>query len=87
LVYPLAYCAYSLLRGPQVDWYPYPFLDPDEAGGYGAVALYGLRIAVGITVFGVVVVLLSRRGTPPVNSEPSTRSIGEPKAAEDLATV
>jgi hypothetical protein len=28
------YCAYSLIRGPIVHWRPYPFLDPDEAGGY-----------------------------------------------------
>jgi len=28
LVYPVAYGAYSLIRGPIVDWYPYPFLDP-----------------------------------------------------------
>ena len=30
LVYPVAYLAYSLIRGPIVDWYPYPFLDPQE---------------------------------------------------------
>jgi cytochrome bd-type quinol oxidase subunit 2 len=62
IVYPLAYCAYSLIRGPIVDWYPYPFLDPDEAGGYGAVGLYCLVIAAGMILFGAIVVLLSRRG-------------------------
>ena len=35
---PLVYVAYSLLRGPLVDWYPYPFLDPAD-GGYGRVAV------------------------------------------------
>ena len=28
LAYPVAYGVYSLIRGPIVDWYPYPFLDP-----------------------------------------------------------
>jgi hypothetical protein len=46
LIYPLAYCAYSLIRGPIVDWYPYPFLDPDETGGYLGVAAYAVGIAV-----------------------------------------
>jgi hypothetical protein len=68
-------------------WYPYPFLDPDEDGGYGAVALYCLGIAVGIAVFGAIVVLLSRRGGPPAEPAPSIRSIGEPTTAEDLLTA
>jgi hypothetical protein len=51
LLYPLAYVAYSLVRGPLVDWYPYPFLDP-ATGGYGAVAATAVGIA-------AVVVLLT----------------------------
>jgi hypothetical protein len=43
---PAAYLVYSLIRGPIVDWYPYPFLNPDEVGGYAGVAAY----AVGITL-------------------------------------
>lgn len=38
LIYPLAYAAYTLIRGPFVDWYPYPFIDP-RANGYGYVAV------------------------------------------------
>lgn len=30
LVVPVAYVVYSMIRGPIVDWYPYPFLDPDQ---------------------------------------------------------
>ena len=33
LVFPLVYGIYSLIRGPIVDWYPYPFLDPSAAKG------------------------------------------------------
>lgn len=46
MVFPLAYCIYSLIRGPIVDWYPYPFLNPDSVGGYGGVVAYSIGIAV-----------------------------------------
>lgn len=46
LLFPLAYAVYSLVRGPIVDWYPYPFLDPDnENQGYGGVLVTALVIA------------------------------------------
>jgi hypothetical protein len=69
LVYPLAWTAYTLVRGAIAGWYPYPFIDPAN-GGYGSVALY----VVGILVFGVVLcvaisavgnALGGRRGSPP----------------------
>ena len=37
LIYPVAYGAYSLIRGAIVDWYPYPFLNVADIG-YGGVA-------------------------------------------------
>jgi hypothetical protein len=46
-IYPIAYLAYSLIRGPIADWYPYPFLDPREDGGYDRVAMYCVAILVG----------------------------------------
>lgn len=49
LIFPAIYLVYSLVRGPIVGWYPYPFLNPDTAGGYGGVALYCLGIL--ITLF------------------------------------
>jgi hypothetical protein len=36
LSYPLAWFAYTLVRGEIVDWYPYPFVDVSELG-YGEV--------------------------------------------------
>jgi hypothetical protein len=45
LLYPLAYAAYSLVRGAIVDWYPYPFLNPDTNGA-GAVAVTVLGLLV-----------------------------------------
>ena len=32
LLYPFAYLVYTLIRGAQVDWYPYPFLDVSRHG-------------------------------------------------------
>ena len=45
LIFPVIYLGYVVLRGRSVNWYPYPFLNPVEAGGYGIVALYSLGIA------------------------------------------
>ncbi len=58
LAYPLLYAAYSLVRGPLVGWYPYPFLDPDRAGGYAIVALYCLGIAAGTLLFTWLVIFI-----------------------------
>lgn len=44
LIYPLVYLVYTLVRGSIVGFYPYPFLNPEKAGGRGAVALYCLAI-------------------------------------------
>ncbi len=49
-IYPLAYLAYSLIRGPIVDWYPYPFLDPDQSGGWAGVAGICVAIFIGFMI-------------------------------------
>lgn len=43
LVPPLAWTAFTLVRGALDGWYPYPFLNPAN-GGYGTVALYAVAI-------------------------------------------
>lgn len=58
-VYPLAYLAFTLIRGPIVDWYPYPFLNPDEAGGYLGVAAYCVAILIGFLLFAAAIVWVS----------------------------
>ena len=52
LIFPAVYLGYVCLRGHAVDWYPYPFLDPANVGGYGHVALYSLGIALTFLVVG-----------------------------------
>jgi hypothetical protein len=46
LALPAAYLAYVIVRGANTGWYPYPFLNPTQVGGYGGVAAYALGIAV-----------------------------------------
>ena len=53
LVFPAAYLVYTLIRGALLDvpWYPYPFLDPAETGGYGGVAMWSGVVLVVILAF------------------------------------
>ncbi|MGH0429864.1 Pr6Pr family membrane protein [Bacillus hominis] len=60
LIFPILYVIYSLIRGPFVNWYPYPFLDP-RIGGYGKVLLYSIGIAVVIGVVCGLVKMLGNR--------------------------
>jgi hypothetical protein len=59
LIFPLVYVMYSLFRGPLVNWYPYPFLDPAN-GGYTQVLITSLIIALG----GILMVYLISRVGP-----------------------
>jgi len=55
LIFPAAYLFYSLVRGAIVNWYPYPFLNPSQDGGYGMVALYSLLVLVFFIVFSLAI--------------------------------
>lgn len=44
LAFPALYLTVTLIRGPIVDWYPYPFLDPRGDGGYPSVAVYTVGV-------------------------------------------
>ncbi|MBT2532302.1 Pr6Pr family membrane protein [Arthrobacter sp. ISL-48] len=59
LGFPLLYLAYSLVRGPIVDWYPYPFLDP-RVDGYGTVTIMSLLVALAAFVFAVLAALSTK---------------------------
>jgi|RhiMethySRZTD1v2_1073278.scaffolds.fasta_scaffold01395_18 hypothetical protein len=45
LLFPVVWLAYTFVRAAAVDWYPYPFLDPDE-DGVGAVVVSCIAITV-----------------------------------------
>lgn len=66
--YPLTWTTYTMIRGERVAnpdgttpwWYPYPFLDPHIAGGYGSPLTY---IAVMTTAFlgiGAIIIAVGR---------------------------
>ena len=49
LAYPIAWFAYTLIRGANVDWYPYPFVDVARHG-YDRVALNAVLLVVAFAV-------------------------------------
>jgi hypothetical protein len=57
LVFPLAYCAYALVRGGLTGFYPYPFLDA-SALGYPAVIVNAALLACGFGLVGGAVVVV-----------------------------
>ena len=57
LVIPVGWMVYTLVRGPFVDWYPYPFIDVDQHG-YGVVALNSAGISVILLVLAFVAIKL-----------------------------
>ncbi|WP_460002247.1 Pr6Pr family membrane protein [Microbacterium xylanilyticum] len=67
--FPILWAVYTLVRANfiinprtgEVGWYPYPFLDPANVGGYLGVAGYILGIAVAILTVGAGVIWVSRR--------------------------
>jgi len=59
LVYPLAFLAYSLIRGVIIGWYPYPFLDP-RTGGYGHVAVVCIGIVAGGVLLSAAIIAYGR---------------------------
>jgi uncharacterized protein (TIGR03382 family) len=61
LTFPLAYLAYTLVRGPFADWYPYPFVDPRQPGGYPRVAATCAGVAVLIALLGLAVAWVGTR--------------------------
>ncbi|WDD92761.1 Pr6Pr family membrane protein [Burkholderia sp. FERM BP-3421] len=60
LAFPIAYLVYTLVRGPLVDWYPYPFVDP-RPHGYLNVAAHCGAITIGGIAFAALVVWLGNR--------------------------
>lgn len=60
-VFPLLYLVYVLTRGAIVGWYPYPFLNPANVGGYGGVTAYIIGIVVVFVVAGWLLFTLGNK--------------------------
>jgi hypothetical protein len=54
LIAPLIYGGYTLVRGPIVDWYPYPFIDPREHG-YAAMSAILIGVFAAMALFAFLV--------------------------------
>lgn len=63
LVLPLAWLAYTLVRGAFVSWYPYPFIDVDRHG-YAVVVLNCAGVSALMLAFAWGALLLDRRLAP-----------------------
>ncbi|MEH3088460.1 MAG: Pr6Pr family membrane protein [Microbacterium arborescens] len=69
IAFPLLWVTYTLIRGPLVTnpttgdpyWYPYPFLNPNNPGGWGMVIAYVIGIALAFVVIGFFAVWVTRR--------------------------
>ncbi|MEO7808575.1 MAG: Pr6Pr family membrane protein [Ramlibacter sp.] len=46
LAFIVLYVVYVLCRGHAIGWYPYPFLNPANVGGYAGVSVYVAGMAV-----------------------------------------
>ena len=56
---PLLFVFYTLLHGPVVHWYPYPFLNPNIVGGYSGVALWVAGIITGSVLLSLLLIHIS----------------------------
>ena len=61
LAFPALYLIYTLARGTAIGWYPYPFLNPKGAQGYGGVAVACAAITAVFLIVGVGVRAAARR--------------------------
>jgi len=77
-VIALSYLAYSMLRGPFADWYPYPFLDPGLVGGYVRVAAYCLGLGLAMAVISQLIVWSGGRFTSRTQPEPREATLPRP---------
>ncbi|UYN91898.1 MAG: Pr6Pr family membrane protein [Anaerolineales bacterium] len=82
MLFPLAYLAYTLTRGAAVNWYPYPFLNPANVGGYGIVALYCLAIVVVFFALSWAVIRVVNN-----RAAPASKSTTKKKAAAKKKTT
>lgn len=60
LIYPSLWLAYTLVRGADIGWYPYFFLDEAQVGGLVGVALYCVLVLVIFVCLTAALVVVNR---------------------------
>ena len=85
--HPIAWAAYTMIRGAIVGWYPYPFLNPGiEPGvGYGGVLVYVIAIAAFILLMGAGVLALSRTTRPHASDHATPTGVADLEGARPVA--
>jgi hypothetical protein len=63
VIYPLAWLAFTLVRGALTGWFPYPFLEPST--GFLSVSIYVVGISAFIVGVSALAIGWSRRGSEP----------------------
>lgn len=58
--YPLAWVAFTLIRGIATGWFPYPFLRPEGPGGWASVVVYIVGIASFIVILAALAIVTTR---------------------------
>lgn len=74
LLIPSIYLLYVLVRGGVVGWYPYPFLNPANVGGYAGVAAYAVAIATGFLIVGWMLIALGNKRSQRIDGTLSVRN-------------
>lgn len=59
--YPIAWLAFTLVRGAMTGWVPYPFLEPDGPDGPLGVVVYIVVLTSAILLLGAAAILRTRR--------------------------
>jgi hypothetical protein len=73
LAYAVVWLGYTMIRGAATDWYPYPFLDPDEES-VGSIIVTCLAITAVFVVLSAGLCWWSARRAPDAGLSLSTRA-------------
>lgn len=60
LIFPFLWTLYTFVRASITGWYPYPFLDPERAGGILGVTLYVIGITAAFIMLSLLLAWISR---------------------------
>ncbi|MBP2458618.1 hypothetical protein ABID70_001178 [Clavibacter michiganensis] len=82
MLFPVAWCAFTEVRGPRVGWYPYFFLDPAQVGVPFEIAAWLALVAGVLAGVSALVVALSR--IRPAEAGPRTGARRDVGAARSL---
>jgi len=95
VAFPILWVVYTMIRGPLTTnpvsgdpfWYPYPFLNPNNPGGWPSVIVYVIGIAVAIVAVGALVVWWGRRSgvadtDAPAEAPATTAAVPSPARSE-----